>query len=127
VDARADAQSVPYGRTAVTPDYCYNAQVTRIIDADTVEVRVDVGFRMWAEMPMRLAGINAPEKYTDAGKVATNALTDQLGSIPSDVVVKTIKPVEKYGRYLGVLFKDEVNLNEWLINFGYAVPYLEGK
>lgn len=115
----------------MTPDYCYNAQVLRVIDADTVEVRVDVGFRMWAEMPMRLAGINAPERYTPDGKEATAALEYALTG-PSDtgylpVVVKTVKPVEKYGRYLGVLYVGDVNINEWLVNNGYAVKYMEGK
>jgi len=103
--------------------YTYNAEVLRVIDGDTVVIRVDVGFRMFAEMPMRLAFINAPEMNTQGGKDAKLFLERFVDGMR--VVVKTYKPIDKYGRYLGTIYLGETNVNTWMIQSGYAGEYKE--
>lgn len=107
------------------PDYCYNATVLRVIDGDTVVIRVDVGFRMWAEMPMRLAYINAPEMNTLEGKDCKVVLENIVANHPGRVVVKTYKPIDKYGRYLGTLYINDVDVNQYLLESGWAKKYDE--
>lgn len=105
--------------------YTYKAEVLRVIDGDTVVIRVDVGFRMFAEMPMRLAFINAPEMNTDAGKESKAALLDQLNEVNFQVVVQTYKPIDKYGRYLGTIYAGDFNLNTWMLENHWAQEYKE--
>lgn len=104
--------------------YTYRAQVLRVIDGDTVVIRVDVGFRMWAEMPMRLAFINAPEINTEAGKTA-RIMLESLLDTNHPIVVKTYKPIDKYGRYLGTIYVGEIDANQWMIDNGFATRYQE--
>lgn len=108
-------------------EYTYNAQVTRIIDADTFLVRVDAGFRIWAEMPLRLAHVNAPERFTEEGKAATAFVTSIFGTLPANVVVHTVAPVENYGRYLAEVFIGDTDLGAMMLAQGFAVPYPAAK
>ncbi len=63
----------------MTPKYQYQAKLVRIIDGDTVECDIDLGFYMTARMPVRLAHINAPEHNEVGGKEATEHLKTLLG------------------------------------------------
>lgn len=112
-------------RKPPAPTYAYSATVLRVVDGDGVEARVDVGFRMWAEMPMRLFGVNAPEKNTDAGKAA-KAFTMAWCEAHPQVVVVTQKSPEKYGRWLATISDGQSVLNEALIAAGHALPW-DGK
>lgn len=114
------------------PDYCYDARITRIIDGDTYEVEVDLGFRMIALMPLRLAHVDCPERFTWEGKVAIKYVTDLLGPLPASCVVHTHKPVDKYGRYLADVHLDDhdggvLDLAKDLLAEGFAHPYEGGK
>jgi len=119
------------------PDYIYKAQVLRVVDGDTYEMRVDVGFRFEAHMPLRLAHVDAPERYTKAGKAVTQLVSDMLGSLPASVVVKTYKPEDpedKYGRYLAEVYfmgqkvaQGVIDLAQYLLANGLAAPYEGGK
>lgn len=104
-----------------SPSYVYRASVLRIIDADTLDVEVDVGFRMYARMPLRIFGIDAPERYTQEGASASNYVMTLLGKIPCAVVVKTAKSTDKYGRYLAEVFLGDMSLGEELLRAGHAV------
>lgn len=100
--------------------------VTKVIDGDTVRCRVDLGCDVRLDMTIRLAGINAPEISTDAGKSAREYLASLLDV--RSVTVMTIKDrKEKYGRYLGVFMQGDVNLNQKMIECGHAVAYDGGK
>ena len=104
--------------------YEYRATVLRIIDADTVHTRVDLGCDVRLDMTIRLWGINAPEMNTDAGKAAKAALVERM-PVGTVVTLRTVKDRrEKYGRYLGVFDLDGLNLNLWLIAADHAVEYL---
>jgi micrococcal nuclease len=111
--------------------YEYRARIARVIDGDTVEAEIDLGFHVTLTVTLRLAGINAPEtKGTERprGLAATRYLdsliTDLTGGT-SELTVRTQKDVtEKYGRYLAVLIAGDVNLNDRMLADGHAVPFM---
>lgn len=108
--------------------YEYRATVLKVVDGDTVDFKLDVGFNVSIDMKIRLSGINAPEKSTPPGVTAKRWLDSKLR--PGTVVtLKTEKDKqEKYGRYLGtIIMEDFTNINEELVKAGHAVPYDGGK
>lgn len=118
--------------TLPEPDRIYKAKVLRVIDGDTFEVLVDVGFHIEAHMPLRLAHVDAPEHNTADGKAAIKYVTDLIGSLPAAVVVHTFKPADKFGRYLADVLLDDyeggvLNLGQNMVEEGFAVPYEGGK
>jgi micrococcal nuclease len=96
--------------------YEYRGEVVNVVDGDTVDVRIDLGLEIQREIRLRLFGINAAERFTDLGKMATEALRDLFAGNPY-VTVRTIKDrTEKYGRYLAILTaEDGKNINDWLV------------
>ena len=90
------------------PTYVYQAEVERVIDGDTVLLRVDLGFAVWKEQRIRLAEVDTPPMDESKGQEAYRYVRDQLAQAQT-VVVKTHK-IDIYGRYVGHLFyalKDE--------------------
>ena len=118
---------------------CYNFRVTsidRVLDGDTIDVTIDLGFDLYKKERVRVAGVDTPEKRTkdleekELGIHATNWLKDKLeGAISGDddLVIRTelVGGVGKYGRLLGWLYvgDGELSLNEMMIAEGYAWPY----
>jgi micrococcal nuclease len=108
-------------------------QVLKVVDGDTIDVDIDLGFDISFTSRVRLAGIDTPESRTTdkkekvLGLEVKQRLKDLL-SKSSSVVIKTQKPdsTEKYGRILGWLFIDgaEKSVNEALIADGYAWGYM---
>jgi micrococcal nuclease len=99
----------------------YNAKVIRVIDGDTIEADIDLGFNLHYIAKVRLAGINAPEMRTVEGPVAKAKLTELL---VAPLVIRTTlnKEFEKYGRVLGVIYATGTNnVNQQMISEGYAV------
>jgi len=96
--------------------YEYRGEVVNVVDGDTVDVRIDLGLEIQREIRLRLFGINSAERFTDLGKMATEALRDTLAGNPK-VTVRTFKDrTEKYGRYLAILTaEDGTNINDWLV------------
>lgn len=107
--------------------YTYDAKVIRVIDADTYDVEIDLGFRLTTRLPLRVAHIDAYEHNTDLGQQAIFCVKGLLGALPKDVVVKTYKPYDKYGRYLATVYVDGMDLGAHLVTLGFAVPYEGGK
>ncbi len=101
-------------------DYRYNARNIRVIDGDTIEAEIDLGFRVFRKDIFRLAGINAPER----DKPSTSFLSM---SIEGKNIVIESKKAEKYGRWLATVFADGVNVNQALVDMGHAVAYSGGK
>lgn len=111
----------------------YVKKVTKIVDGDTIDVEIDLGFDISFSSRVRLAGIDTPESRTkdkmekSLGLEAKAYLKSQIESAKT-VVIKTEKmdSSEKYGRILGWLFLDgsEVSMNEKMIADGYAWGYL---
>jgi len=111
----------------------YVKKVTKIVDGDTIDVEIDLGFDISFSSRVRLAGIDTPESRTTdkmekaLGLEAKAYLKSQIESAKT-VVIKTEKmdSSEKYGRILGWLFLDgsEVSMNEKMIQDGHAWGYL---
>ena len=114
--------------------YHYAATVLHVVDGDTVDLLVSLGFDTTFTGRFRLIGINTPESYgpdaCDAGRAAKAWLTDLL-KVDTRVIVKTHKDKkEKYGRYLAeVYLADDATktVNQMLIEAGHAVAYDGGK
>ena len=108
-------------------------KVTKIVDGDTIDVDIDLGFDISFSSRVRLAGIDTPESRTrdKAEKVlgleAKEKLKHSIEKAKS-IVIKTEKmnSSEKYGRILGWLYLDgaELSVNEALVAGGYAWAYM---
>lgn len=111
----------------------YVKKVTKIVDGDTIDVDIDLGFNISYSQRVRLAGIDTPESRTtnkmekELGLEVKKKLAELIGNAKS-VVIKTQLPdsSEKYGRILGWLYLDgaEKSVNEVLIASGYAWDYM---
>jgi len=118
---------------------CYNFRVTeinKVLDGDTIDVTIDLGFDLYKKERVRVAGVDTPEKRTRdleekaLGIDATNWLKEKLESTingDGELSVRTelVGGVGKYGRLLGWLYIDdsEISLNEQMITEGYAWAY----
>ena len=118
---------------------CYNFRVikiNRVLDGDTIDVTIDLGFDLYKKERVRVAGVDTPEKRTRdleekaLGKDATNWLKEKLeGAVAGDddLVIRTelVGGVGKYGRLLGWLYIGDaaLSLNEAMIEEGYAWAY----
>jgi len=111
----------------------YVRKVENVVDGDTIDVLIDLGFDILFASRVRLAGIDTPESRTKdlaekaLGLEAKEYLKKHLKDAKS-VVIKTEKmdSSEKYGRILGWVYinDDTVSLNDMMINDGYAWGYL---
>ena len=100
----------------------YRVRVLKVHDGDTFTGELDLGFRVKMVQTFRLEGINAPEltgETRDAGEKSHVRLLSIL-MMGKDVIVCSSKQ-EKYGRWLGVVYSDGVNVNETMVREGYAV------
>jgi micrococcal nuclease len=107
-------------------------KVLKVVDGDTIDVDIDLGFNVSYTQRVRLAGIDTPESRTKdlkekaLGLEVKEHLNKQLKDALT-VTIKTEKPdsSEKYGRILGWLYinDDEKSLNEQMIEQGYAWTY----
>ena len=118
---------------------CYNfrvVEINRVLDGDTIDVTIDLGFDLFKKERVRVAGVDTPEKRTRdleekaLGIDATNWLKEKLeGALAGDddLVIRTelVGGVGKYGRLLGWLYLGDahVSLNEAMIEEGYAWAY----
>lgn len=118
---------------------CYNfrvVEINRVVDGDTIDVTIDLGFDLYKKERVRVAGVDTPEKRTRnleekaLGIDATNWLKGKLeGAVAGDddLVIRTelVGGVGKYGRLLGWLYvgDGDLSLNEQMIAEGYAWSY----
>ena len=111
--------------------YKYNAKLDRVVDGDTIDALVDLGFDTWKKVRIRMMGMNAPESRTrdleekKLGLAAKARLIEMLGN--GEFTLQS-HGVGKYGRCLGEIFREsDVSLNKQLINEGHATEYFGGK
>lgn len=108
------------------PQFCYYAALHRVVDGDTVDVIVDLGFRISARKRLRLAGIDAPElrgPERPEGLKTKEELCSKLSG--REFIVRTSRDKKgKYGRWLAEIWlkapEDKVSVNEWLVQMGLA-------
>ena len=115
--------------------YTYKIEVDRVIDGDTIDANIDLGFDVSVKKRIRFMGINAPESRTKdleekaKGLAAKDRVKQLLGGC-NNVTLKS-HGVGKFGRCLGELTitqaGEDVNLNKLLIKEGHAVEYHGGK
>ena len=109
--------------------YEYNAIVDRVVDGDTIDCTIDLGFHTWKKIRVRMEGINTPESRTrdleekKRGLAAKDRLIELLGD--GNFTLQS-HGVGKYGRCLGTIFVKDVDVNKTLINEGHATEYFGG-
>lgn len=109
--------------------------IQRVIDGDTIEVQLDLGFHTYTTKTLRLAKINCPEKrdreawekakeyvINSVYEVVTNPDSRSYEYTQREVKIITYK-TGKFGRYLADIWVDGVHLNKELLEKGYAQPY----
>ena len=121
--------------------YNYNAKLDRVVDGDTIDAMIDLGFGVHVKKRIRLAGINAPESRTrnkvekKLGIAAKERLKDLLEGA-ANVFELESQELGKYGRVLGRLHIDKIAgkdritkvcVNDCLVEEGHAVEYDGGK
>lgn len=103
------------------------SEVVRVVDGDTVDVILDLGFGLFKKERVRVAGVDTPEKRTrnanekKLGYDATH-FAEKWFAAEGDVVVKTSKD-GKYGRMLGYFHRGDDCFNDRLVSEGYAFEY----
>jgi micrococcal nuclease len=113
--------------------YQYKARILKVVDGDTVEIDLDLGFNIiLANQRVRMAGVDTPESRTanaeekPRGMLSKKKLAEKLpvGSWQTIQTLKSDGNDDKFGRILGVfIMEDGTSLNQWLIDNNYAVLY----
>jgi micrococcal nuclease len=114
--------------------YNYKACINRVVDGDTIDVDIDLGFNIWLyNERVRLLGIDAPPpRSRDLEEKAAGLLsTDVLSKVlPADldiiITIDILQPRGKYGRIVGTVYKNGDNINHYMIDNNYAVSYNGG-
>ena len=120
--------------------YIYRAKLDRVVDGDTIDAMIDVGFDIWVKKRIRYKGIDTWESRTRdldekkkglAAKERNKELLEKVSSKPGYFRLKSYG-VGKYGRVLGEIFiqdseNKQYNINETLITEGHAYVYEGGK
>ncbi len=110
--------------------YKYKATVTRIVDGDTMDIDIDLGFKITTHQRIRLQGINTPETYSvkkDSeeyllGMKAKNFVEARIEANNNEILIDTEKDTGKYGRYIATVWLADstVSLNDELVEKGLA-------
>jgi micrococcal nuclease len=113
--------------------YQYKCKINKVLDGDTVDIDLDLGFNIvLANQRVRMAGVDTPESRTTnkeekpRGILSKKKLAEKL-PVGSWQIIETQRSDnndDKFGRILGVfILEDGTKLNDWLIKNNYAVPY----
>ena len=107
----------------------YKIYVQQVYDGDTITCDIDLGFGIKIfKQKLRLFGINAPEmrgEQRPQGIISRDALREKI--LDKNIILKTIKNSKdrdttgKYGRWLSIIYLEDLNINEWLVENNYAV------
>ena len=109
--------------------YEYNASLLRVVDGDTVDALIDLGFSVWVKKRIRLYKIDATETRTrdleekEQGFKTKERLTELLSANDGKFTLIS-HGVGKYGRCLGTIIINNVDINELLITEGLAKEYV---
>ena len=120
--------------------YIYKAKLERVVDGDTVDALIDLGFDTWVKKRIRYMGVDAWESRTRnleekekglAAKARNKELIEKVSARPGYFLLKS-HGVGKYGRVLGEIFiqdedENDINVNQLLIMEGHAYVYEGGK
>ena len=122
--------------------YTYHATVDRVVDGDTVDALIDLGFDTWKKVRIRMMGMDAWESRTRNKEIkkkglAAKARLIEILELNKNEFILVSHGVGKYGRCLGAIFVEntfnanpnlpEISVNRILINEGHAKEYYGGK
>lgn len=115
------------------PAYLYRATVERVVDGDTIDVDIDLGFYTWLKSQrIRMVGIDAPEtrgEERQEGLAAKAFLVDLIEG--KEIIIRTYKAKDggdekgKWGRWLGRIYFNGLDINQHMIETGHAEAYEE--
>ncbi len=110
--------------------YRYKALCKRVVDDDTMDLVIDMGFKITTEQRVRLKGINTPETWRQKkdsqeykkGMEAKNFVVKRFKKNNNACIIDTDKDTGVYGRYIAEIFLDDtdISLNQELVQKGYA-------
>ena len=110
--------------------YEYKCEVTRVVDGDTIDCVLDLGFSILHKCRVRLYGIDTPESRTRdldekaRGKLASKFLQDSIDNGKEIVLRSELKDSKgKYGRVLGSIVVDDLDINKAMVANNLAVKY----
>lgn len=108
--------------------WTYNAEVIRIVDGDTVDLKIDLGFRASFTDRFRLLGIDCPERGQEGWVEAKDALAQMIPA-GSKISVTTAHPKVRdprdgFGRWLAVIFVGVTNINRAMVHGGFAKEWV---
>jgi micrococcal nuclease len=116
--------------------WTYRAKVVRVIDGDTVDVDIDLGFGIWQKNErVRIMGIDTPEsrtrdkiekKFGLAAKAKLKSLLGKTTVLKTSINKKGVDMKGKFGRVLGDFLVDGKKVTEIMCKTGHAVPYFGG-
>lgn len=112
--------------------YTYEAKVVRVVDGDTIDALIDLGFDIHKKIRIRMAGINTPESRTrdleekKRGLAAKARLKEILKENKNKFILES-QGVGKYGRCIAIIRIGDKSVNQQLIEEGHAVEYFGGK
>ncbi|TNF45113.1 MAG: hypothetical protein EP310_02190 [Bacteroidetes bacterium] len=110
--------------------YQYKAKVEKVVDGDTIDVVIDLGFKITTFQRIRMARIDTPETYNvkrdseeyQDGIVSKQYVEQRLSANNNEIKLETEKVPEKYGRYIGTIWLADstTSLNDELVEKGLA-------
>lgn len=103
--------------------YEYKALITKVVDGDTVDAIVELGFYLSAKLRLRLDKIDAPEMRgieSELGKISKQYLIDRI--LNKEVIIQTQKS-DVFGRWLATIFLEGEDINDTMLKTGYAKEY----
>jgi micrococcal nuclease len=109
--------------------YEYKFKLDRVVDGDTIDVVIDLGFSILHKCRVRLFGIDTPESRTRdldekaRGKLAKDFLSFCLASSDEHIIKTSVDSKGKFGRVLGTIYCGESNINQLMIDKHHAVEY----
>jgi len=115
----------------IAPNYTFFARVTKIIDGDTLDILLSLGFHLTATLRLRLARVDTPEMSDQDPEVRLKARAAKdfvAGAVLGHEVVVRTQKSDSFGRYLAEVWYglEQTNLNDALLAQGHAVLYVRG-
>lgn len=108
-------------KSDIALNYVFKGKIIKVVDGDTLDIRLDLGFSIFSIQRLRLIKVNAPEVNTEEGKKSKSALENYISD--KEVLVYT-RYKDKYGRYLADVVYNEQSISDWLIDNKYAEIYV---
>lgn len=106
--------------------FVYKGLCVNVVDGDTIDILIDLGFGVYTKQRLRLARIDTPELNSSSeeergkAKVSKQYVIDT--ALNKEVIINTTSK-DKYGRYIAEVFIEDVNLSDLLLSLEYAVVY----